>query len=152
MCLRSLSLLLIFLRSPEWRFIPDEEKEEIGLTFDDDGEFWMSYQDFKTHFSRLEICNLNPDSLSEEEVLSSQKRKWEMSMFEGEWVRGVTAGGCRNYLGEYLYGYMWHQNCLHCTLVETARQSWYTDTSFVSRSGYIMPKYFYRKRQRTVAV
>ena len=105
-CLRSLSVLLIFLRSPEWRFIPDEEKEEIGLTFDDDGEFWMSYQDFRTYFSRLEICNLNPDSLSEEEVLRSQKRKWEMSMFEGEWVRGVTAGGCRNYLGEYLYGYM----------------------------------------------
>lgn len=97
-------LLPLFIRSPEWRFIPDEEKEEIGLTFDDDGEFWMSYKDFQTHFSRLEICNLNPDSLSEEEMLGSDKRKWEMSMFEGEWVRGVTAGGCRNYLGENSYG------------------------------------------------
>jgi len=98
-------------KSPEWRFIPDEEKEEIGLTFDEDGEFWMSYQDFKTHFSRLEICNLNPDSLSEEEVLSSQKRKWEMSMFEGEWVRGVTAGGCRNYLETF-----WHNPQYRITL------------------------------------
>jgi len=105
-CLRSLSVLLIFLRSPEWRFIPDKEKEEIGLTFDDDGEFWMSYQDFRTHFARLEICNLNPDSLSEEEVLRSHNRKWEMSMFEGVWVQGFTAGGCKKYLGEYLYGYM----------------------------------------------
>ncbi|XP_049959739.1 calpain-A isoform X1 [Schistocerca serialis cubense] len=85
-------------KSPEWRFIPDSEKEEIGLTFDDDGEFWMSYNDFKTYFHRLEICNLNPDSLTEEDINEKGKRRWEMSMFEGEWVRGVTAGGCRNYL------------------------------------------------------
>ncbi|XP_021935906.1 calpain-A-like isoform X2 [Zootermopsis nevadensis] len=98
-------------KSPEWRFIPDEEKEEIGLTFDDDGEFWMSYKDFQTHFSRLEICNLNPDSLSEEEMLGSDKRKWEMSMFEGEWVRGVTAGGCRNYLETF-----WHNPQYRITL------------------------------------
>ncbi|XP_069668668.1 calpain-A isoform X2 [Periplaneta americana] len=98
-------------KSPEWRFIPDEEKEEIGLTFDDDGEFWMSYKDFQNHFSRLEICNLNPDSLSEEELLRSDKRKWEMSMFEGEWVRGVTAGGCRNYLETF-----WHNPQYRITL------------------------------------
>nr|CAD7433093.1 unnamed protein product [Timema monikensis] len=84
-------------KSPEWRFIPASEKEEIGLTFDDDGEFWMSYRDFIKYFSRLEICNLNPDSLTEDQV-EAGKRKWEMSMFEGEWVRGVTAGGCRNFL------------------------------------------------------
>jgi calpain len=83
-------------KSPMWRYISDEEKEEVGLTFDKNGEFWMSYKDFRKHFSRLEICNLNPDSLSEEELLRSHKRKWDMSMFEGEWVRGVTAGGCRN--------------------------------------------------------
>jgi len=84
-------------RSPEWRFIPEHERQEIGLVFDDDGEFWMSYQDFLSHFSRLEICNLNPDSLQEE-----PGKKWEMSVFEGEWVRGITAGGCRNYLGKFI--------------------------------------------------
>lgn len=85
--------------SPEWRFIPDHEKEELGLTFDVDGEFWMSFQDFKKYFTRLEICNLNPDSLTEDD-LNAGKKKWEMSVFEGEWVRGVTAGGCRNFLGK----------------------------------------------------
>ncbi|XP_023248416.1 calpain-A isoform X3 [Copidosoma floridanum] len=83
--------------SPEWRFIPDDEKEELGLTFDVDGEFWMSFQDFKKYFTRLEICNLNPDSLTEDD-LNAGKKKWETSVFEGEWVRGVTAGGCRNFL------------------------------------------------------
>ncbi|XP_046400174.1 calpain-A-like isoform X4 [Ischnura elegans] len=89
-------------KSPEWRFISDSEKEEIGLTFEHDGEFWMSYRDFLSRFSRLEICNLNPDSLESEEDDSGRK-KWEMSHYEGEWVRGVTAGGCRNNLETF-----WH--------------------------------------------
>lgn len=86
-------------RSPEWRFIPDHEKEKLGLVFDVDGEFWMSFHDFTRHFTQLEICNLNPDSLTTDDIDAGKKR-WEMSVFEGEWVRGVTAGGCRNYLGE----------------------------------------------------
>nr|KAF7402226.1 hypothetical protein H0235_015562 [Vespula pensylvanica] len=89
-------------KSPEWRFIPDHEKEELGLTFDIDGEFWMSFQDFTQYFTQLEICNLNPDSLTEGDINAGKKR-WEMSVFEGEWVRGVTAGGCRNYLETFCH-------------------------------------------------
>ncbi|XP_031635619.1 calpain-B-like [Contarinia nasturtii] len=83
--------------SPEWRYIPDHEKERIGLTFDHDGEFWMSFQDWMKYFDRVEICNLSPDSLTEEQI-SGGKKRWEMSVFEGAWVQGATAGGCRNYL------------------------------------------------------
>lgn len=88
-------------KSPEWRYIPDSEKEELGLTFDDDGEFWMSFKDFVNHFDRVEICNLNPDSLDPEECPEGCTKKWEMSVYEGEWVRGVSAGGCRNYLESF---------------------------------------------------
>lgn len=91
---------MLFYRSPEWRYISEEEKEDLGLTFDDDGEFWMSYKDYVRHFDRLEICNLTPDSLTEEELTEGHKKKWETSVFEGEWVHGVTAGGCRNFLGK----------------------------------------------------
>ncbi|XP_011333302.2 calpain-A isoform X2 [Ooceraea biroi] len=97
-------------KSPEWRFIPDHEKEELGLTFDMDGEFWMSFHDFVRHFTQLEICNLNPDSLTIDE-LNAGKKRWEMSVFEGEWVRGVTAGGCRNYLETF-----WHNPQYRITL------------------------------------
>ncbi|XP_012145683.2 calpain A isoform X3 [Megachile rotundata] len=97
-------------QSPEWRFIPDHEKEELGLTFDMDGEFWMSFQDFTRYFTQLEICNLNPDSLTEDD-LNAGKKRWEMSVFEGEWVRGVTAGGCRNFLETF-----WHNPQYRITL------------------------------------
>jgi calpain len=30
--------------SAEWRYVPDEEKEALGLTFETDGEFFMSYK------------------------------------------------------------------------------------------------------------
>uniref|UniRef100_A0A1B0GLJ6 Calpain catalytic domain-containing protein n=1 Tax=Lutzomyia longipalpis TaxID=7200 RepID=A0A1B0GLJ6_LUTLO len=89
-------------QSPEWRYIPDHVKEQIGLNFDVDGEFWMSFKDFLTHFDRVELCNLSPDSLSDDQV-SRGKKKWEMSVFEGEWTPGVTAGGCRNFLETF-----WH--------------------------------------------
>ncbi|KAK9722062.1 Calpain family cysteine protease [Popillia japonica] len=100
-------------KSPEWRFISESEKEELGLTFDDDGEFWMSFKDFQNRFDRLEICNLNPDSLTEDEVAAGHKKKWEVSFFEGEWVRGVTAGGCRNNLETF-----WHNPQYRVTLTE----------------------------------
>ncbi|XP_065356886.1 calpain-A-like [Calliphora vicina] len=86
--------------SPEWRDIPDEQKHEIGLNFDRDGEFWMSFQDFFNHFDSVEICNLSPDSITETQQ-NDGKRKWEMSMFEGEWTAGVTAGGCRNFMDKF---------------------------------------------------
>ncbi|XP_068144740.1 calpain-A [Drosophila tropicalis] len=98
--------------SPEWRYIPEEQKQEIGLTFDRDGEFWMSFQDFLNHFQRVEICNLSPDSLTEDQQ-NSGKRKWEMSMYDGEWTRGVTAGGCRNFLDTF-----WHNPQYIITLVD----------------------------------
>lgn len=79
--------------SAEWGYIPDEEKENLGINFEDDGEFWMSLKDFTKYFDQLEVTNLNPDALD-----SDNPFKWEVASFPGSWVAGSTAGGCRNNL------------------------------------------------------
>ncbi|XP_009889433.1 PREDICTED: calpain-9 isoform X2 [Charadrius vociferus] len=53
----------------------------------------MKFEDFKVHFDKVEICNLTPDALED-----SAAHKWEVTIHQGSWVRGSTAGGCRNFL------------------------------------------------------
>ena len=50
-----------------WGMIPEHKRRELGLTFDDDGEFYMSFRDFLTYFGELEICHLTPDSLEDDD-------------------------------------------------------------------------------------
>ncbi|KAM5238844.1 calpain-8 [Ctenodactylus gundi] len=81
--------------APQWDCIDPKRKEELDQKAED-GEFWMSFSDFLAQFSRLEICNLSPDSLSSEEA-----HRWSLVLFTGRWARGCTAGGCQNYPATY---------------------------------------------------
>uniref|UniRef100_A0A8C2PSA0 Calpain 8 n=1 Tax=Cyprinus carpio TaxID=7962 RepID=A0A8C2PSA0_CYPCA len=76
--------------SKEWNSVQPEEKAKLDYS-GEDGEFWMAYLDFIQQFSKLEICNLTPDTLSSEDA-----SRWNYNQFEGNWRVGSTAGGCRN--------------------------------------------------------
>ena len=75
-----------------WKMIPNHRRTELGLTFEDDGEFYMSFRDFLLYFGELEICHLTPDSYED----NDSRKKFEVFHFYGEWNFGSTAGGCGN--------------------------------------------------------
>ena len=45
--------------SDEWNNLEEETREEMGLTKDHDGEFWMSLEDFQACWSKLEVLRAN---------------------------------------------------------------------------------------------
>ncbi|XP_035261352.1 calpain-2 catalytic subunit-like [Anguilla anguilla] len=77
--------------SMQWQQVSDEDRERLNNK-SEDGEFWMSFSEFLRQYSRVEICNLSPDALTDDDY-----KKWSLSKFEGTWRRGSTAGGCQNY-------------------------------------------------------
>uniref|UniRef100_A0A7N8Y819 Calpain 9 n=1 Tax=Mastacembelus armatus TaxID=205130 RepID=A0A7N8Y819_9TELE len=82
--------------SREWNYIDKAEQIRLQQNSTDDGEFWMQFEDFKRNYDKVEICNMTADSLTDD-----VKHHWEVSMFEGNWIRGSTAGGCRNYIDTF---------------------------------------------------
>ncbi|KAJ8348308.1 hypothetical protein SKAU_G00268970 [Synaphobranchus kaupii] len=77
--------------SREWGCVDQAVRARL-YNRSEDGEFWMSFSEFLREFNRLEICNLTADALQ-----SAQVKKWSSALYQGEWRRGSTAGGCRNY-------------------------------------------------------
>uniref|UniRef100_A0A8C2G3G3 Calpain 2, (m/II) large subunit b n=1 Tax=Cyprinus carpio TaxID=7962 RepID=A0A8C2G3G3_CYPCA len=74
--------------SSEWNSIAASERPNASA---EDGEFWMSFSDFLSHYSRIEICTLTPDAITSDSI-----KYWAVSNHDGTWRRGSTAGGCRN--------------------------------------------------------
>ncbi|XP_033489466.2 calpain-9-like [Epinephelus lanceolatus] len=82
-------------RSPLWQTVSPED-HEMCLSVADDGEFWMTLENFSKFYSDLDICCLCPDFLD-----GSSSCHWKTSYHEGRWVAGTTAGGCINNLDSF---------------------------------------------------
>ncbi|XP_019749396.1 calpain-2 catalytic subunit-like [Hippocampus comes] len=77
-------------RCPLWQTLSDTDCQ-MTLSTRDDGEFWMTIEDFCKFFADLDICSPYPNFLD-----GSSVHQWKTSTYEGRWVAGTTAGGCMN--------------------------------------------------------
>uniref|UniRef100_A0A3Q3G423 Calpain catalytic domain-containing protein n=1 Tax=Labrus bergylta TaxID=56723 RepID=A0A3Q3G423_9LABR len=82
-------------KSPFWQTVSPEDRE-MCLSVADDGEFWMTQEDFCRFYSDLDICCLCPDFLD-----GTSSCHWKTSFYDGRWVAGTTAGGCMNNLESF---------------------------------------------------
>lgn len=80
--------------SAEWAEVHPVEIDRI-LSKTQEGEFWMPYSEFIKTFTHLEIVHLDNDTSRDEPSLQN-KNTWQMRLYQGNWQKGVTSGGCRN--------------------------------------------------------
>ncbi|XP_071327401.1 calpain-1 catalytic subunit-like [Trachinotus anak] len=78
-------------RSSLWQTVSAQDRETC-LSVDDDGEFWMTMEDFCKFYTDLDICCMSPDFLD-----GNSSSNWKTYTYEGRWVAGTTAGGCMNH-------------------------------------------------------
>ncbi|XP_075057082.1 calpain-8-like [Mixophyes fleayi] len=69
-------------KSPWWKELKEEDRKTLQK-IKDDGEFWMSWEDFLCEFSRLILCNRLPVFLD----LGNQSKKWYKSKYWNKWTK-----------------------------------------------------------------
>ncbi|GFN79965.1 calpain-5 [Plakobranchus ocellatus] len=76
--------------SPEWEKISKSDRDKIGLTFEEDGEFWMTFEDYCKYFVQTCICRVVNTSYL------SLAKTWHEGLAHGAWAKPNRAGGCPN--------------------------------------------------------
>ena len=70
--------------------------------FYSDGEFFIAFQDFIKYFGKIEMVNLSPMRMQNNETRMA--RTFNLISVRGEWVRDVNAGGANtNYASNPQY-------------------------------------------------
>ncbi|XP_028634826.1 calpain-13 isoform X2 [Grammomys surdaster] len=85
--------------SQEWKETQDPRKSQLYGN-KDDGEFWMSCQDFQENFSCLFICNQIPITMDHG---ITPNESWRQMRFKNQVTSGNTAGGQGRDV-QYLFG------------------------------------------------
>ncbi|XP_073497235.1 calpain-6 [Phyllobates terribilis] len=81
--------------SEEWKKVSKSEKGKLGLAVRNDGEFWMTFEDWCNNFTHADVCRMINTSYL------SQHKTWERGEAHGKWTDNTDAllnrsGGCFN--------------------------------------------------------
>ncbi|XP_068571861.1 calpain-5-like [Cebidichthys violaceus] len=87
--------------SEEWSKVGDLERGNLGITVEDDGEFWMEFTDWCKFFTDVDVCRLINTSLI------TVHKNWNEVVHFGSWTKNAEpllnrCGGCANHKLTYL--------------------------------------------------
>lgn len=82
--------------STEWKTLSQKDKDKIGVKVENDGEFWMSFDDFCNYFTTVTICMLVNTSMF------TIHKTYNEGVHHGKW-EGRSAGGCVNNKETFLH-------------------------------------------------
>uniref|UniRef100_A0A667ZUP6 Calpain-5-like n=1 Tax=Myripristis murdjan TaxID=586833 RepID=A0A667ZUP6_9TELE len=86
--------------SQQWQQMGRAEREKMGLTVRDIGEFWMEFEDFCHYFTDVVVCRLA------ERTLLWPSSHWREVRCYGEWAqldKRSRCGGCINHRDTFLH-------------------------------------------------
>uniref|UniRef100_A0A8C5QDE2 Uncharacterized protein n=1 Tax=Leptobrachium leishanense TaxID=445787 RepID=A0A8C5QDE2_9ANUR len=73
--------------SPEWNTVSKDVRDAL-CKVKDDGECWMSHEDYLRNFDRLKIVYVDLNL-----ALGIGPQKWNLAEFHGSWKNGSSSGG-----------------------------------------------------------
>ncbi|KAJ8412436.1 hypothetical protein AAFF_G00127720 [Aldrovandia affinis] len=81
--------------SEQWQKVGSMEREAMEITVEDDGEFWMAFDDWCTYFTDADLCRIINTSLL------SLDKTWHEAKHMGSWTKHAEplfnrCGGCLN--------------------------------------------------------
>ncbi|XP_019395947.1 PREDICTED: calpain-6 [Crocodylus porosus] len=79
--------------SEEWKKVSESERKRLGLTIRNDGEFWMTFEDWCKNFTDVDVCRIMNTSCF------SIHKTWKKRMVRGAWTKNSEpllnrSGGC----------------------------------------------------------
>lgn len=81
-------------KSKEWMSFSEDDRKKVGLTNEEEGEFWMRIEDVMTEFDAFNFCHKEESAMIA--IVSdaqAQKAKWSSHSFKDRWVKHVSSGG-----------------------------------------------------------
>eukprot|EP00076_Gallus_gallus_P015117 XP_015134082.1 calpain-6 [Gallus gallus] len=87
--------------SEEWKKVSNAERKSLGLTVENDGEFWMTFEDWCKNFTDVDVCRIVNTSYF------SIHKTWETKMMHGAWTENSEpllnrCGGCFDNIETFL--------------------------------------------------
>ncbi|CAB4057443.1 CAPNN [Lepeophtheirus salmonis] len=122
--------------SKEWEKLGERDKELLSIRIQNEGEFWISFDDFIYEFSQLDLVHIGPDDWMSETALHN-KKPWRAVLARRRWRSGYNAGGSPAYPETTALNPQFHiqipRTPNKCHVVVSVTQQYNNNTTSVAR-------------------